>query len=507
MSFFDLKNIINKRFLFVIGIFLLLVTNGISQKYFKVTDDIKAAYKSILELKLDKAQRQLDRIKISDPNNVLVYHIENYIDFYKIFINEDYNEFVKLEDNKKYRLNMIEQGDKKSPYYRFSLAEIKLQWALARLKFEEYFTAAFEFRSAYKLLEKNKKEFPDFIGNLKSLGVIHAIIGTAPKSLNILKTISGIDGTLIEGVREIDKVVKYSENNYFLFREEAFAISSFIAYHLENNKEKSWNILKHANMDLENSPLACFIVANIAQRIGKNDRAIEILESRPKGEGRLPFYYLDYMLGKSKLYKNDADAKIYLLNFVNNFNGVNYIKDTYFKLAWFELLNGNENGYWENIEKCTYKGKSVVDEDKVAYEEATKALKPDPILLKARLLYDGAYYLKAYVFIIAKEDKIENTLDNKLEFNYRVGRILQALKNYPDAIEYFNSTIKLGKSSDLYYACNAALQIGLISEELKKYSRAKEYYEKCLNINPSEYKNSLHQKAKAGISRLKLRGY
>ncbi len=209
---------INKlRFLLIVGIFLLFGGNVFGQRYFKITDGIKSAFQSIVELKLDKAQRQLDSLKETEPNNVLVYHIENYIDFYRVFINEDYNEFVKLEKNKNYRLKMIKRGDENSPYYRFSQAEIKLQWALARLKFEEYFTAAFEFRSAFKLLEKNKEEFPYFIENLKSLSVIHAIIGTAPKSLNLLKTISGIDGTLEEGLHEIDKVVQYCQNNCFLF--------------------------------------------------------------------------------------------------------------------------------------------------------------------------------------------------------------------------------------------------------------------------------------------------
>ncbi len=503
MSSFIRYDINKLRFLLSVGIFLLFSANIFGQKYFKITDGIKTAYQSILELKLDKAQRQLDSLKTAESGNMLIYHIENYIDFYKIFINEDYNEFVKLEKNKKHRIKMIKKGDKKSPYYRFSQAEVKLQWALARLKFEEYFTAAFEFRSAFKLLEKNKEEFPDFIENLKSLSVIHAIIGTAPKSLNLLKTISGIYGTLEEGLDEINKVVEYCENNNLLFRDEVYTIRAFIAYHLENNKESSWDIIENADFDLENSPLACFVAANIAQKVGKNDKSIEILESRPKGDGRLPFYYLDYMLGKGKLYKNEKDAKVYLSNFVDNFLGINYIKDAYLKLAWFELLNNNKDGYWQNIEKCTYKGKSVVDEDKVAYVESVNAIMPDTVLLKARLLYDGSYFLKAYSYLVAHEDKIENTLEKKLEFNYRIARILQALKNYPDAIKYFDLTIDLGKNGELYYACNSALQVGLISEELKRYKKAKDYYLKCLDINPSEYKSSLHQKAKAGLLRLK----
>ena len=118
-----------KRILLILGFFFFLLTPKYfnAQKYFKISPDLERAYTSINNLQLTKAQNILDSLKISEPRNMLVYHIENYIDFYKIFINEDYNEFIDLEKNKKYRLNKIKEGDKNSPYYKFSKAEILLQ--------------------------------------------------------------------------------------------------------------------------------------------------------------------------------------------------------------------------------------------------------------------------------------------------------------------------------------------------------------------------------------------
>ena len=54
-----------------------------------------------------------------------------------------------------------------------------------------------------------------------------------------------------------------------------------------------------------------------------------------------------------------------------------------------------------------------------------------------------------------------------------------------------------------YFACNAALQMGLIYEEQKQYAKAREYLTVCLSLSPSEYKNSLHQKAKTVLDRIK----
>ena len=49
-----------------------------------------------------------------------------------------------------------------------------------KLKFEEYFTAFNEVSKAYKLLTENQYRHPSFVANKKSLGILHAIIGTIP---------------------------------------------------------------------------------------------------------------------------------------------------------------------------------------------------------------------------------------------------------------------------------------------------------------------------------------
>ena len=92
------------------------------------------------------------------------------------------------QKNKDIRLAKISSGDKKSPYYKFCQAEIKLHWALSRLKFEEYFTALKEIKSAHDLLSENSELYPGFILNKKSLSAIHALIGTFPDTYrNLLK--------------------------------------------------------------------------------------------------------------------------------------------------------------------------------------------------------------------------------------------------------------------------------------------------------------------------------
>lgn len=490
----------------VIFFFFIIIFNSVgAQNNFRISSGIKKAYIAISELRLLKGQKILDSLKISEPSNMMTYLIEDYIDFYRIFINEDLDEFKKLEQNKDYRLKKIESGDKKSPYYKFCTAEIKLHWAISRLKFEEYLTAVWEIKSAHDLLTENSELYPGFIINKKSLSAIHALVGTFPDSYkSMLSLVSGLNGSIRQGSKEAEEVVNYTKKNNNIFKDEIYTIAAFIALHLENNKEKAWKFISSANLNTKTSPLACFVYSNIASKTGRNDLAIDVLVKKPVSLDRLPFYYLDYMLGKSKLYRLDSDANKYLQNYITNFKGINYIKDTYQKLAWYELvINGNIANYKKYTKLILSKGKSVVDEDKTALKEASTQRIPNIILLKARLLFDGAYFTKAYKYLDINKAKFPKIHIDYPEYNYRMGRILQMLNNNFEALIRFKNAIQMGKNNDYYFACSSALQSGIIYETMNDKANAKKYYQICLTIEPIEYKNSLHQKAKAGLLRLK----
>ena len=77
------------------------------------------------------------------------------------------------------------------------------------------------------------------------------------------------------------------------------------------------------------------------------------------------------------------------------------------------------------------------------------------------------------------------------------------MKKLGEAVNFYQKTINEGQDESYFYACNSALQIGHIYEDWGKVAKAKEYYKLCLSLKPDEYKNGLHQKAKAGLNRLK----
>jgi len=193
-----------------IAINLLLVSSGLlGQHRFEITPDVEEAYTYAMSLRKSKALEKIKEIKTTDPNNLMVLHVENYIDFFDIFINEDKTEFDKLERNKNLRLEQIEDANVKSPYNRFVRAEITLQWALARMKFNERFTAASEIYSAYNLLEKNVAQYPDFLLNRKSLSILHALAESLP---GIVRKVFGVDGSIQQGTAEINSLTELNRD-------------------------------------------------------------------------------------------------------------------------------------------------------------------------------------------------------------------------------------------------------------------------------------------------------
>jgi hypothetical protein len=48
----------------------------------------------------------------------------------------------------------------------------------------------------------------------------------------------------------------------------------------------------------------------------------------------------------------------------------------------------------------------------------------------------------------------------------------------------------------------SALQIGLIFEKENDFKKAEYYFNKCLSISGFDYERGIHQKAKAGLTRI-----
>jgi tetratricopeptide (TPR) repeat protein len=151
----------------------------------------------------------------------------------------------------------------------------------------------------------------------------------------------------------------------------------------------------------------------------------------------------------------------------------------------------------------TQKGTAEADADRQALKDARSGKWPDKTLLESRLLSDGGYFEEALSVLKGVSTSSFAQPEEKCELAYRLGRIYDGLGRGDEAISAYLTTIKTGEHLKEYYAARAALQLGYIYEQRGDCSQAIAYFQKCLSLKDHEYKNSLDQRAKAGVARCK----
>jgi tetratricopeptide (TPR) repeat protein len=478
---------------------------------FDFNSNCRDAYRSILSLHFTDAEKILNAEKSAHPSNLIPVYLENYIDFYTVFIGEEPSAFERFRMAKKLRFDILEKGDMESPWYRYCLGNMRIQFALCRMKFGEYKSAALDISQAFDDLKENSHQHPGFIIQNSGLGLIHVLAGVIPENYSWALRFLGLEGNVQKGLNELAVMAAYTgtDETYQLFRVESLFYLAFLDATLGKDATNALRILREFDdrkmaYPERTNPLMIFVRASILAKAGKTDEAIINLQEYRTDGNEFPFYFLDYLTGLNKLNRLDPDADLYFIRFLKNFRGRNYIKSGYQKLAWTFLLKENIPKYKEFIGKALSRGALLVDNDIQANREAKADEPPNVVLLKARLLSDGGYADRAIHLL--QDQGLHNVLKTPkdlLEYNYRLGRIYQQSGNHSSALRYFAITMRDGASQSWYFAENAALQSGLIFEQDKDYVNAERCYRLCLSMKNTEYKNSLDQKARLGLKRIK----
>ena len=454
------------------------------------------AAKNISLLKLKTAAAILNQERINHPNNCAVDYLENYIDFYQLITSQDINELHKLEAKKSSRIQRIASLPASSPYRLYSQAEINLQWAFSRVLHQEYFTAAIEFRESYNLLEKNTDLFPFFNQNQKNKGMLLAMLGSIPENFKWVLNIIGMKGDFNQGMSLLENFVEHQAFTPELLLEKQTGQYYYTILQMNfGDKQKSWLYCEKVTRDFETNMLSTYLRSFVGIKTGHNEIAIDALMKRPINSEYTSFPYLDYLTGVALLNKLSPTCAVYFKKYVSFSKGKNLIKDAYKRLSWLELIEG-DNEKFVIYQNMILEG----EEDKVAQKEALNKYKPNIILLKARLLFDGGYYDKAFTEI---SHTIPINKAERLEYEYRFGRICGELKWQLKAIEHYQSCIANNDEDlHLHFAPSSALQLGIIYEQLGNKLKAVEYYKLTLSFKNYDYKFSTVTKAKQALQRL-----
>ncbi len=484
-------------------VLLVILSNSlVSKADFDFNNNCVNAYNAIFDLRIKDAEVLIQREKSQNPQNAIPVLLENYIDFFTLLSSENKGEYERLKSRRDSRLNYLSKQDSNSPYYLFAQAEVHLQWGMLKSRFQDFMSSGFDVKKAGNLLDENQKKYPSFLPNKKSSGLIDVILGSIPSNMKGIASTFGFSGNADKGVNTLESLMSsLPKTAYGFYTDEVVFFLCYIETDLAPNKNNYSKTIAYSNTMSDKSLLKTYLQAYVASRNAHNDHAIAYLLKRPKGNNYLDFPKLNYLLGVSKLNRMDSDANVYLINYLKEYNGINFVKDGYLKLAYYYYLRGDNSRYQAFLKMVKSQGDLYDEKDKQALKEANDVA-PDIHLLKARLQFDGGYFSKALQTLAGKDADDFKLQRDKIEVYYRLGRVYDELNKSNEAISNYQKAINTGKQTSYYFAANAALSIGYIYENKNDKARAASFFKQAIAMKNHEYENSIESKAKDGLKRI-----
>jgi len=488
--------------LFIAGFFISVATNTSAQQ-FVFNESCRQAYDAAISLQFESAQIQLKEIRKGNSGNLIPVLIEDYIDFLKLFTNDTRALYEQLKYQKDIRIEQLKAGDRRSPYYLYSQAEVILHWAVMDIRFGEYMSSILSIRKAYKLLEENNQRFPSFEANNKSLGLLYALVGSVPDKYKWGVTMLGMEGSVPLGMKMLSELANSKRSAENLFQHESATILAFLQLHIGNDAAGAWNTIQSSGFLKSESLMDFYTTVHIGVYSKRNEDVLAQFKLPLSANASKVFPYTDYIHGIALLQTGDTTALKCFRRFVTNYKGENHLKSAFQKIAWCYILKGDTAAYFDYMGKVELLGASLIDADKQAMKEAEAGKLPNVNLLRTRLLFDGGYYNKALRELDGVSDLQIKDAELQTEILYRYARIYHEQSKLDSALSFYQQSITTGKALPRYFAANAALESGRIYEERGNREKAISYYQMATLFEHHEYKNGIDQKAKAGLSRLK----
>jgi tetratricopeptide (TPR) repeat protein len=483
---------------------LLSLSVRAAGKVYDFNETCQQAYTEITKLRIEPGKKLLEEARRQNPQNLIPYMLEGYIDFFVLFFNEDPEEYKIRKDNFIKRQAAFDSGPQNSPFYRYCRALNLLQRASVRIKFGERFGAVFDFKKGYSLIKDNQKKYPGFLPNNIVYGPLQVAMGTVPDGYKIYTNLFGMKGSIKDGMQLMRTFLNSNDQWAKLFFNEAAFYYCYLTFYIENQPAEVMKFIQVKQLDLVNNHLFAYLGTNLGINSKRTEFAKEIMLKKNSSGDYLQTPIWDFEMAFARLYHLELkEAATLFESFINNFKGRFYVKDALQKLSWSYYLQG-DSATAENYRlQVIKKGSTDSDADKKALKDAKSGVWPDKSLLRARLLSDGGYNREALAILQAKTNADFPKPVDALEFVYRLARIHDDMGKDNEAIQYYLSAMTLGAKMKEYYAARAALQIAYIYEQRGQKDMAITYYQKCLDMEDHEYKDSLDQRAKSGIARCK----
>lgn len=427
-------------------------------------------------------------------------YIASLAEILELLITEDEVRFEKCEDNWNTRIEKLEAIKPVTADALFVLAELRLQWAFTYLKFGHEFDAAWNIRQAYLHVQKCKVKFPEFMPIKKTSGVLEVMLGSIPDKYQWVISMFGMTGSVKKGLQEMETIRNSGTDLSFETALIYYLTQGFI---LQQTAPASAG-LTQLIADHPNQRLLLFLAGCVAIKNSESEKALGYFKTLHQNPDGLPIAYADYQTGEVYLHRGEYKSSIeFYEKFLNQYTGLNYVKDAHYKIAICYWLQGEPKEAQKYFVKAKTEGNESTEADKYAARSLAENVTPNIKLSKIRYATDGGYYAEAEKVAASVVDADIPAKKEKIEFVYRKARLYHKSNSLAEAKKNYLETIAKAGADNWYFAPNACLQLGYIYQEEKNTTEARKYFQKALTYKKHEYKNSIDSKAKSALARLK----
>ncbi len=474
--------------LFLLAVFLSLFSGWASGQ---PVPDLTIAWQQFLNLEFDSCRQTLNK----PPAHPHRFYLHALLDAAEVFLADD-GQFYKTHKNREAELlDELKARAFSSQYETFLRSEIKLQWAVLKMKYSDEFSAFWSLKQAYKLATANTEEHPGFSPSYKTQGLLHVLYGIFPYKYQWVLTLFGLEGDVNRGLSELNKVY---ENNGIFSLESGMTIALLSAY-LLNDAEKGAKLM-HEIYDKNRGELVSYAYASVLMKNSRSANAWDIVNTPRERPWKLP--YFEYLKGEILLQKGDTnEATRHFLQFIKLQNGQNLIKDAYYKTGLCYYLNGDMSTAQTYFETAKQKGRAKNEADKYAQNSLESGILSDRNLYRLRFATDGGFYEKAWQ--IQKE--IDPTLldrHDRCEYHYRTARLLHKTGKINEAVKWYRQTVEEQNAEHWYFAPNSALQLALLYRDEGNNEKSMEWLKRIDDYKGYPYESSIRQKAKSIMGEL-----
>lgn len=459
---------------------------------------VLAAYRDVLDLNFEKARDKLKFVASNPEENPYEIYVSNLNDALEVYIHDSYELFDALKDTESSRLKKINRLPDDMPEKLFLDAEVRIHWAFIQLKFGHYFKAFWGFKQAYSSAVEGNEKFPGFLPYQKSMGVLHTIFGSFPDNYNWMLSLLNLEGNIKSGVSELDAVS--SSQSYFNLETKIY--KAIFESYLLNGGQKADESLDDLLKNDQPNYATQIVAAILFIKNGESQRAEQLIAQMDDDIDAHKIMFTYYLMGVINLQKGDYLKSIRnFQTFVSQYNGRNFRKDAYCKIAIAHWLNDDSN-YTYYMRKTRDEGETIIDTDKNAEKMVEKDSLPNKILLKIRYATDGGYFERAGQ-ILSQAEKVNFKNNREItEFHYRKARFYHKTNRYDDALKEYHLVVKMQKDPKDYFAANSCLQMGYLYLEKNACQKAEEYFKKAKEYRDHPYKYSIDKKANIELKKI-----